>query len=476
MQSDDSQPQPSLRPKRLKGKAKWASVGGAATLAGLTALLAGMPQYRHQTAQFFGAPDLGGLQVNPLQQRWGVAIDRYDLIESELKSGDILGNILMAQGMSYPEVHQLVEQARQAGFNITSMRTGKKLFFLREKQTAGRPRLMVYEPSPFEYLVFDLTAPFQVHKYQRAVKTDVVAASGVLETSFWQALTDNGLSDELADGMIDILASSVDFYHQKQGDRFKLIYEQHYVEGKAVGTGKIIAAVYERDGKEYYAFNFEREGESCKYYDFEGRPARKAFLKAPVKFSRISSRYNLNRLHPVLGYHKAHFGTDYAAPYGTPIMAVADGTVTGRLPVAAETVIMCAFDITEPTKPNICTCRVLPKVSGRSARGAGTNHRLCRFYGLGHRPARMFSFLEKRPPGRSPASQFAYSRTHQGRSAPTVHVSQRRVKKAFGSSDLSHASRTVRQSGRQTLTDPTGALSEVNFGVGQTVDLRQITT
>jgi murein DD-endopeptidase MepM/ murein hydrolase activator NlpD len=127
--------------------------------------------------------------------------------------------------------------------------------------------------------------------------------------------------------MIDVLASSVDFYHQKQGDRFKVMYEQHFVEGKAVGTGKIIAAVYERDGKEYHAFNFDKEGLSCKYYDIDGRPARKAFLKSPVKFSRISSRYDLNRLHPILGYHKAHFGTDYAAPYGTPILAVADGVV-----------------------------------------------------------------------------------------------------------------------------------------------------
>jgi murein DD-endopeptidase MepM/ murein hydrolase activator NlpD len=148
-----------------------------------------------------------------------------------------------------------------------------------------------------------------------------------LETSFWQALTDNGLSDELADGMIDVLASSVDFYHQKQGDRFKVVFEQHYVHGEAVGTGKIIAAVYEREGKESYAFNFEKEGEKTDYYDYEGRPARKAFLKAPVKFSRISSRYNLHRMHPILGYVKAHLGTDYAAPHGTPIIAVAEGTV-----------------------------------------------------------------------------------------------------------------------------------------------------
>jgi murein DD-endopeptidase MepM/ murein hydrolase activator NlpD len=127
--------------------------------------------------------------------------------------------------------------------------------------------------------------------------------------------------------MIDVLAHYVDFYHQKQGDKFKIVYEKHLVEGKEVGTGKILAALYEREGKQFYAFNYETQGESCKYFDIEGRPAKKAFLKSPVKFSRISSRYSLNRLHPILGYSRPHFGTDYAAAHGTPILAIADGTI-----------------------------------------------------------------------------------------------------------------------------------------------------
>lgn len=257
--------------------------------------------------------------------RWGFALDEFQLSETKLASGDVLGELLMAKGLTYPQVNSIVEQSK-GKFNISSMRIGHELFFL-SKQAGAQPEFMVYEPSPYEYVVFNLRAPYEVNLVKRDVKTEVVAASGVLETSFWQALTDNGLSDELADGMIDILASSVDFYHQKQGDRFKVVYEQHFVEGKAVGTGKIIAAMYEREGKESYAFNFERPGEKTNYFDYDGRPARKAFLKSPVKFSRISSRYNLNRLHPILGYHKAHFGTDYAAPHGTPIMSVAEGVV-----------------------------------------------------------------------------------------------------------------------------------------------------
>lgn len=299
-------------------------------LAGLSvALLAATFQLannRQAAALVFADPSLDALPVVPDNVRWGYALDKFHLFEDELRSGDVLGQILVNQGIAYADVNRLVEHCKDK-FNINTMRVGKKLNFLSEP-TGSTPVAMVYEPSPYEYVVFQLREPFNVEVVKREVETKVVANSGVLETSFWQAMTDNGLSDEVADGMIDILSSSVDFYHQKQGDRFKVVYEQHFVEGQAVGTGKIIAAVYERDGKEYYAFNFEKEGEKCNYFDYDGRPARKAFLKAPVKFSRISSRYSQNRFHPILGYNRPHHGTDYAAPYGTPIIAVAEGVVT----------------------------------------------------------------------------------------------------------------------------------------------------
>lgn len=305
---------------------KWLFAGSVALAAGLIITPLSNPQTRHAAALILTQPELGALPVIPGSLRWGLAIDEFHLVENQLTKGAILGKILADQGLSAKDIMLLVDNAKAAGFNITNMRIGKNLNFLTKKGSA-KANFMVYEPSPYEYITFSLTSPFAVTVTKRDVNTQIVAASGVLETSFWQALVDNNLSDELADGMIDVLASSVDFYHQKQGDRFKVVYEQHFVEGKSVGTGKIIAAVYERDGKEYHAFNFEKEGLTGKYFDSEGRPARKAFLKSPVKFSRISSRYNLNRLHPILGYHKAHFGTDYAAPYGTPILAVADGVV-----------------------------------------------------------------------------------------------------------------------------------------------------
>ena len=298
----------------------WLVIGGVAFLTALILISSQIAKQRNQAASMALSPT-----APPEIKRWGFSLNTYQLTENTLRSGDVLGEILMRQGLTYPQVAALVE-ASKGVFNINSMRAGKTLFFLKQAQEAHATQ-MVYEPSPYEYVVFSLTEPFQVNVVKRDVKTEIVAASGVLETSFWQALTNNGLNDELADGMIDVLASSVDFYHQRQGDRFKVVYEQHFVEGVAVGTGKIIAAMYEREGKSFYAFNYEKEGEKVDYYDFDGRPAKKAFLKSPVKFSRISSRFNLHRLHPILGYRKAHLGTDYAAPYGTPIIAVAEGVV-----------------------------------------------------------------------------------------------------------------------------------------------------
>lgn len=325
MQRDDRNTQRKLWRSWFVKHRNWIFAGCAALAAGLIIAPLQSEKNRQAAALVLAQPNLDALPVVPANMRWGFALNEFHLFEDELRSGDVLGELLMKQGIPYAGVAKIVDNCKGV-FNINSMRVGKKLNFLSATQGA-MPAHMVYEPSPYEYVVFQLNEPYAVNVIKRDVQTKIESASGVLETSFWQALTDNGLSDELADGMIDVLATSVDFYHQKQGDRFKVVYEQHYVEGAPVGTGKIIAALYEREGKQFYAFKFDKQGENCQYFDAEGRPAKTAFLKAPVKYSRISSRYSLNRLHPILGYHRAHFGTDYAAPHGTPILAVADGVV-----------------------------------------------------------------------------------------------------------------------------------------------------
>jgi murein DD-endopeptidase MepM/ murein hydrolase activator NlpD len=149
-----------------------------------------------------------------------------------------------------------------------------------------------------------------------------------LESSLWNALEEQGVDPGIIDNMEDALSSSVDFYHTQRNDKFKLIYENKYVDGELVELGRLIAACYINENGANYSFLYKTKDGDEGYFDQEGRPAKKAFLKAPVKFSRISSNYNLRRFHPIKGRTIPHLGTDYAAPYGTEIRTVSDGVVT----------------------------------------------------------------------------------------------------------------------------------------------------
>lgn len=264
--------------------------------------------------------------AKPSEVRWGFSMDAYHLFEDEMQQGQTLTELLEKHGLDQEASREVLAKCKDV-FNPKSLRKGKKLHFL--SQVPGeQPEYMIYEQSPSAFILFSLVPPYAVEKVKRDVQREVAVASGVLETSFWQAITDSGLSDGIASGMIDMLSTQVDFYRQRKGDRFKVVYEKLVADGRQVGTGKVLAAVYERNGEEFYGFYFPGYDSRVSYFDAQARPARKAFLKSPLKYSRISSRYSLKRLHPVLGYHKAHFGTDYAAPAGTPIMTVADGVVT----------------------------------------------------------------------------------------------------------------------------------------------------
>lgn len=161
----------------------------------------------------------------------------------------------------------------------------------------------------------------------KAVETKIESAEGIIEGSLWGSMEDQNLPTDLIASMENALGWSVDFYHIQKGDAYKLVFEREYVEGVPVGVGKLLGAEYTSGNNTYYSIRFN-SGAYDGYYDLEGRPMKKAFLKAPVEYARISSGFSNNRFHPILKRNKGHYGTDYAAPTGTPIRAVADGVVT----------------------------------------------------------------------------------------------------------------------------------------------------
>ncbi|MEN0047558.1 MAG: peptidoglycan DD-metalloendopeptidase family protein [Bacteroidota bacterium] len=257
--------------------------------------------------------------------KYGLVVDTFQVTEGKIESGMFFGDILQDHKMSYLDIEQLVQNAKEV-FDVSKLRIGKNYMVL-ASDTAQAADYLVYEPSVYEYIVFDLkNKSAKVEK--REINVQEKASAGIIETSLWNAMVDNGMSFDLAARMEDALQWSLDFHHIQKEDEFKLVYNENYIEGEAVGIGDLHAAYYKTGDDAYYAIYFESEdGEHEGYYDLKGQPMKKGFLRAPVKYARISSRYNLRRFHPILKRTRPHFGTDYAAPYGTPIYAVGDGVV-----------------------------------------------------------------------------------------------------------------------------------------------------
>jgi murein DD-endopeptidase MepM/ murein hydrolase activator NlpD len=282
------------------------------------------PALKNATASLAPAPKEVAAPV-AVDMQYGIDFLQHEVTHYKIKSGDVFGSILQDKGIAGQQLQDILAQCI-GQFDPTKLRSGKEILFLHDKVTHA-PTHFIYEPNPYEFVVIKLDGSAQVTVTKRAVTTETSVAAGILEDTFWETLTNHGLTDDLADAMIDVLSFSVDFHRQKPGDKFKVVYEKYLVEGKQVGTGKILSAMYERDGKQNFAFRVEDANGKASYYDAEGRPQRRAFLKAPVKFSRITSRFSKNRFHPILRYSRPHNGTDFAAPHGAPILAVADGVV-----------------------------------------------------------------------------------------------------------------------------------------------------
>ena len=268
--------------------------------------------------------NIGAFKIIEPTLKYGFVLDTFHITKAEIEANQFLSDLLLEYKMDYVDIDQLVQNTNEV-FDVRNFRVGKPYMIL-NADTTNSADYFIYEPSVYSYLIYDLKN-LSVKKVEREIITKIETASGIIESSLWQTMLDNNLSFDLTAKMEDALAWTIDFHHIQKDDRFKLIYEQHYIEDKPVGVGEIKGAYYKNMDNEYYAFRFENDIHSG-FYDLEARPMEKAFLKSPVKYSRISSRYNLRRFHPVLRRTKAHLGTDYAAPYGTPIYAVADGVVT----------------------------------------------------------------------------------------------------------------------------------------------------
>ncbi len=260
--------------------------------------------------------------------KYGMNLNDFKVMNHVVKQNEFFADILGQYNVTYQAIDFLTRESK-AIFNLHKIRAGNKCTVLCEKNDSDVvARKLIYEENDVEYVVFNLEDSLYIYRGQRKVERLHREMSGIIYSSLYETLEKNDVNPELAIRMSEIFAWSIDFYKLQQGDKFKIIYDEDFVGGKSVAIGEIKACVFNSGGKDTYAFYYAKDGShEGDYYDENGNSMKKQFLKSPVKFSRVSSRYTLKRFHPVTRVWKAHLGTDYAAAYGTPILATADGTV-----------------------------------------------------------------------------------------------------------------------------------------------------
>jgi len=224
------------------------------------------------------------------------AKDSFLIVEDEIKKDEVLSTILYRHHIDWPEIDKAVKSCDDV-FNYKSIRAGNPYTVLCKRDSTEKAEYFIYETSKADYVVMDLKK-FETYKGEKEKEIKTHLAEGTIESSLFLTMTQNNLSPALAMEMADIYAWTVDFYRLQKGDRFKVYYERNYVEDDFVGIGKIHACEFEHNGESLMAYRFGNN-EKVDYYDEKGNSLRKAFLKSPLKFGRISSRYTKRRFHPV---------------------------------------------------------------------------------------------------------------------------------------------------------------------------------
>lgn len=263
----------------------------------------------------------------PVRREFGLPLDSFSLVHATIQRNEFLANILQRYGVDYSSVAKLMEKSRDV-FDVRNLSAGNPYTVFCSNDSAHTACYFVYQPNPVDYIVYDLSDSIRVYSGRKAVSTKTRTVAGVIKSSLYETLEKENTDPMLTMKLANVFAWTIDFYAIQEGDWFKVDYEENYVDDKPVNLGQIRAAVFHHDGETFRAFYFQpNSSEEGNYYDEHAKSLRKAFLKAPLKFFHITSHYSLRRFHPVQHQWKAHLGTDYAAPTGTPIMSTGDGVV-----------------------------------------------------------------------------------------------------------------------------------------------------
>lgn len=268
----------------------------------------------------------------PIRLVYGIPADDYRLEMGEVLSGQTVGGILGSYGVTARTIDRL-DRAAKKEFPLRNIRPGRKYTLFLRADSLAKEHLdyFVYERNISEYVVFGFVGDsITITKGEKPTTTRRSKQTATITSSLWGAIQEANLPYALAADLEDIYQWTVDFFSIREGDSFTVIYDERFIDDTiSVGIGRIWGAKFTHMGKDIYAIPY-KQGEKVQYWEADGASLRKRLLKAPLKFSRISSKFSYSRLHPVHKVRRPHTGVDYAAPSGTPVRAVADGVVTFR--------------------------------------------------------------------------------------------------------------------------------------------------
>ncbi|MCX6228985.1 MAG: peptidoglycan DD-metalloendopeptidase family protein [Bacteroidia bacterium] len=268
------------------------------------------------------------VKISEPKMLYGFRADSFHIEENRVSQNQNLSDILNETGVSGSTIDQLAKNSVTV-FDVRRMKAGNRYSLFYSKDLSRKPLYLVYENNNIDYYVYSLTGSLLVTAGKHVVTSKRQTASGIITSSLWNAMKASNISPLLAVQLSDIYAWTIDFFAIQKGDQFTVIYDEDFVNGESIGLGKIYSASFSQGGVVFYAIRFAQDDE-VSYFDQKGNSLRKSFLKAPLKFSHISSRFSNNRMHPILRIVRPHHGVDYAAATGTPVYTIGDGTITQK--------------------------------------------------------------------------------------------------------------------------------------------------
>ena len=256
--------------------------------------------------------------------KFGINLDSFRYETHKIKWGQNFSDILSRHGLSNKKIYD-ASLAIKPFFNLKKLKNGN-FFTLFYKHNNSKPSFFVYETSVYDYLVCSLDESVEASITKRKITYKEKKIEGKINSSLYLSFDDLNYPIELVNKMVDIFAWQIDFFRINPGDHYEILYTEEIIDSVVVGISNVKAARFTHNEKDFYAFSYN-QGLGNDYFDENGKSLRKTFLRSPLNFYRISSRYRKKRFHPVLKRYRDHLGTDYAAPRGTPIMTVADGKI-----------------------------------------------------------------------------------------------------------------------------------------------------